>query len=113
MNFREWRDHCLHRLARQIDASADLGLIALAEELRSYTVPSGAVPHRSTATPALGGVAVPLRLSTDRGVLSFISATTVFGTALDIGLSELAIESFFPADEATAATLLAGRDDAP
>jgi hypothetical protein len=35
-------------------------------------------------------------------VLSFFSTTTVFGTPLDITLSELAIESFFPADTATA-----------
>ena len=34
-------------------------------------------------------------------VLSFISTTTVFGTPLDVTLSELAIETFFPADEET------------
>ena len=33
--------------------------------------------------------------------LSLISTITVFGTPLDVTLSELAIESFFPADEAT------------
>ena len=41
------------------------------------------------------------------GVLAFFSTTTVIGTPLDITLSELAIESFFPADEATAAALRA------
>jgi hypothetical protein len=39
--------------------------------------------------------------------LRFISTTTVFGTALDVGLSELAIESFFPADAETARALAA------
>ncbi len=39
------------------------------------------------------------------GVLSFISTTTVFGTPIDVTLSELALESFFPADAATAAAL--------
>jgi hypothetical protein len=38
---------------------------------------------------------------TDGGELAFFSTTTVFGTPLDITLSELAIEAFFPADEAT------------
>jgi hypothetical protein len=54
---------------------------------------------------------VPLELVTDAGVLAFFSTTTVFGTPVDITLSELAIESFFPADANTAATLgrLAGR----
>lgn len=51
---------------------------------------------------------VPLRLATLSGVLSLISTTTVFGTPVDITLSELAIEAFFPADEATT-KLLRGR----
>ena len=45
---------------------------------------------------------VPLRFVTDAGTLSLFSTTTVFGTPVDITLSELAIESFFPADAATA-----------
>ena len=49
--------------------------------------------------------AVPFRLATDAGVLSFISTITVFGTPVDVTLSELALESFFPADPATAAAL--------
>jgi len=48
------------------------------------------------------GFAIPLRLLTKEGELSFISTVTVFGTPIDITLSELAIESFFPADEETA-----------
>ena len=48
---------------------------------------------------------VPLRLRTPGAVLSFISTTMVFGTPLDVTSSELAIESFFPADEATARAL--------
>jgi hypothetical protein len=47
-------------------------------------------------------VAVSFRLATDAGVLSFFSTTTVFGTPVDITLSELALECFFPADPATA-----------
>jgi hypothetical protein len=47
-------------------------------------------------------VPVPLHFASASGVLSFLSTTTVFGTPLDITLSELAIESFFPADAVTA-----------
>lgn len=50
-------------------------------------------------------IAHPLRLRVGDAVLSFISTITVFGTPLDVTLSELAIESFFPADEETAARL--------
>ena len=53
----------------------------------------------------MAAVAVPLRLRSDAGLLSFISTTTVFGTPVDITLEELALESFFPADAETAAAL--------
>ena len=45
---------------------------------------------------------VPLKIRTKLGVLSFLSTTTVFGTPVDVTLSELAIEMFFPADELAA-----------
>ncbi len=104
-NVREWRAHIFGRLARQIDNSGDPVLIALFQELKAYSVPVGAKPFTSTAAEAYGGIAVPLVLTGESGTLSFLSTTTVFGTALDISLSELAIESFFPADQATAATM--------
>jgi hypothetical protein len=47
-------------------------------------------------------LAVPLCLRLPGAALSFFSTTTVFGTPLDVTLSELALELFFPADEATA-----------
>jgi hypothetical protein len=50
-------------------------------------------------------VAVPFRLATDRGVLSFLSTITVFGTPIDVTLSELALECFYPADQATAVAM--------
>jgi len=48
---------------------------------------------------------VPLRLRTDAGELTFLSTVTAFGTATEVTLSELAIETFFPADAATAAAV--------
>jgi hypothetical protein len=48
---------------------------------------------------------VPMRLELGIGTLNLISTTMVFGTPLDITLSELALESFFPADAETAALL--------
>ena len=53
----------------------------------------------------MDGIAIPLRLRTPGGILSFISTVTVFGTPLDITLAELAIESFFPADPQTTEAL--------
>jgi hypothetical protein len=53
-------------------------------------------------------VAVPLRLAVEgQGTLSFLSTTTVFGTPVDVTLSELFVEAFLPADTATAGELRA------
>jgi len=100
-NLAEWRAHLLARLRRQVDVSADPVLAALAAELAAYPAPR--VPHaiRAAGDKDYAGVVVPLQLATEAGVLSFVSTTTVFGTPLDITLSELALESFFPADAAT------------
>ncbi|CAH0341029.1 helix-turn-helix transcriptional regulator [Rhizobium sp. CECT 9324] len=112
VNFSQWRHHLLDRLQQQISASGDPVLRALLMELRELPQPVGrAADHRSPIRDH-GDIAVPLQLKTAAGVLSFLSMTTVFGTPVDITLSELAIESFFPADPATAeilARLMAGK----
>ena len=58
---------------------------------------------------------IPLKLRVGDATLSFISTTTVFGTPVDITLSELALETFFPADVETARALhaMAGSVEAP
>jgi transcriptional regulator with XRE-family HTH domain len=106
VNLAEWRGHLLARLRQQIDASADAVLIDLHRELSGYPMPSP--PNASMATEiARGGVVAPLNLQTDAGPLALFSTTTVFGTPIDVTLAELAIEAFFPADEATAEQLRA------
>ena len=105
-NLRQWRAHVLERIAHQAAVSADQVLIDLLAELKSYALPRASASDAGPNVLADGGdVFVPLQLESDVGVLSLISTTTVFGTPLDITLSELAIESFFPADLATAAAL--------
>ena len=52
-------------------------------------------------------VVLPMRLRVGEAELSFLSTTTVFGSPLDVTVAELAIESFYPADAATAAAMLA------
>ena len=76
-------------------------LVDLLAELRAYPPPAGDGQEARTSR-GYAGVAVPFELRTEAGVLAFISTTTVFGTPVDITLSELALETFFPADEATA-----------
>lgn len=100
VNLSEWRTHLLERLRRQIDLTADPVLMSLLDEVRRFPAGDGQT-RRSSLARDYAGVVVPLELRTEAGVLAFFSTTTVFGTPLDITLSELAIESFFPADAAT------------
>jgi hypothetical protein len=114
-NLEQWREHVLSRLEAQVRVSADRVLVALLDELRALGASgegaAAARPsrdERASSSEPLAGVAVPFQLDSERGRLSFLSTTTVFGTPIDITLSELAIEAFLPADAATAAALRAG-----
>jgi len=129
-NLAEWHEHVTARLRRQIDVTADPVLIDLLREFSEYpgaklkskevsskeespksdsrtlAVAPGAARSRG-AQPGHENlpehaVVVPFRLNTVFGLLSFFTTTTVFGTPVDVTLSELAIESFYPADTATA-----------
>jgi len=103
-NLRQWRRHLLTRLRQQIEVTADPVLDRLLRELRDYPLPAARAENAVAAVPETdyGGVAVPLRLATDGGTLSLLSTTTVFGTPVEVTLSEMALESFFPADADTA-----------
>ncbi|HEY6548864.1 MAG TPA: helix-turn-helix transcriptional regulator [Vicinamibacteria bacterium] len=105
-NLAEWREHVLSRLRHQVDLSADPVLAALRDEIASYPVPRQEhAPQREPGGEACAGVVVPFQLVTEGGVLSFFTTTTIFGTPIEVSLSELAIEAFFPADAATAERL--------
>ncbi len=102
-NLGQWRGHLLARLRAQIAVTADESLTALHDELLAYPC---AEPEPPT-DPHAAGVVVPLRLRVGGADLAFFGTVTTFGTPLDITVAELAIESFFPADAATAAALRA------
>jgi transcriptional regulator with XRE-family HTH domain len=101
VNLAEWRSHILHRLRQQIDLSADPDLLALRRELSGYAIAT--TPHN----PTTNGFVVPLCIRTRVGLLSFMSTTMVFGTPVDVTLSEIAVEALFAADEATRAIVRA------
>lgn len=95
VNLAEWKSHLLDRLTRQVRSSGDPALEALYGELRGYPAP--AAPQH----PSASQIVSPLVLDSPVGALSFLSTTTIFGTAVEVTLSEIAVESFFPADEVT------------
>jgi transcriptional regulator with XRE-family HTH domain len=100
-NLAEWRAHLLERLRRQITAAPDPVLDDVLQELIQYPAPAA----EPSVSVDYAGVLVPLRLRTGAGTLSFFSTTTVFGTPVEVTLSELAIEAFFPADQETLSIL--------
>jgi len=104
LNLGEWRAHLLGRLRRQVAQTADPVLTGLLEELLTYPC---ADPVPEVEVPGPGDIFVPLRLRHKDVDLTFFSTVSTFGTPLDITVSELVIESFFPADTATAEYLRA------
>ncbi|MDF1505618.1 helix-turn-helix transcriptional regulator [Roseisolibacter sp. H3M3-2] len=105
-NLPAWRAHVLERLRRDAELTADPALADLLGELRGYPAYGVSRAGEAGAEDPLP-VIVPLRLRTPAGVLAFVSTTTVFGTAVDATAAELAIETFLPADAATAEALRA------
>jgi hypothetical protein len=102
-NLGEWRAHLLFRLRRQVELTADATLIELLREVSDYPAPAGKPAQLKGIEH---DIAVPFRIRIDGGILSFFSMTTVFGTPVDVMLSELALELFFPADAETAAAVV-------
>jgi transcriptional regulator with XRE-family HTH domain len=103
VNLNEWVDHALGSLRRQVAVTGDDALRALEQELAEYAREMGVPPEPARDAPR--AVAIPLRLRTDDGELAFITMIATFGTALDVTLAELSIETFLPADDATAQAL--------
>lgn len=96
VNLAEWSSHLLERLHHQCEATADPELLKLYNDLKAYPMPARSGPL------AADNVAIPFKMRLGDDVLSFISTTMVFGTPVDVTLSELALETFFPADDLTA-----------
>jgi transcriptional regulator with XRE-family HTH domain len=105
VNLGEWRAHLLARLRRQATVTGDPALARLLNEVRGYPCDD---PEPDVELPGAGEVFVPLRVRHGDRELAFFSTVTTFGTPLDVTVSELAIESFFPADAVTADALRRG-----
>jgi transcriptional regulator with XRE-family HTH domain len=97
-NFTEWAWHVLNALSAELDRNPDKRLAALHAELSEY-VPAARVG------PGHLGFAVPLQLRTPLGELRLMTTITSFATAVDVTVSELKLEAFLPADQATADAL--------
>lgn len=97
----EYAAHIVSRLRRQAERAATTGLRALLGEMVGYCRSAGLDP---TAQPR-DRIVLPLRLRHPDQELALFSTVSVLGAPLDVTLDEVAIESFFPADDATAGYL--------
>jgi hypothetical protein len=105
VNLNQWREHLFARLRQQIHQTGDEGLANLLTELMAYPAQPADTAQRLDGEHP--GVLMPFLFQTPAGTLHLISTTTVFGSPVDITLQELALETFFPGDEATADALRA------
>ena len=96
----------IQRVHREIAANpSDEAMKNFLEELLSYPgVPS---PWRWLDFDDIPPPFLTMNYRWNNSLLRLFSTVTTFGTAQDVALQELRIESFFPADEATRAALTA------
>ncbi|MYW43603.1 helix-turn-helix domain-containing protein [Streptomyces sp. SID486] len=99
-NLREWRGHLLAQMEREIALHRSDRLRVLYEEVAAYPVPEEP-PGAEPAEP-VPYFALPLRIEHAGRILSFVSSISTFNTPMDVTVAELAIETFLPADPATA-----------
>ncbi|MFH9087239.1 helix-turn-helix domain-containing protein [Streptomyces sp. NPDC017673] len=99
-NLREWRGHLLAQMEREIALHRSDRLRALYEEVAAYPVPEE--PVDGEPAEPVPYFALPLRIEHAGRVLSFVSSISTFNTPMDVTVAELAIETFLPADPATA-----------
>lgn len=102
-NLGQWRRYLFERLRQQIQATGDLELQSLLNELKTYCEPNE-TRNVELAGERLG-VLMPFQFKTEHGTLNLVSTITVFGSPVDITLQEMALETFLPADAFTAGVL--------
>ncbi|MGH9209059.1 MAG: helix-turn-helix domain-containing protein [Acidimicrobiales bacterium] len=110
VNLDEWVDHVIGGLARQHALSPDDTLRCLRNEMVDYARVAGFEPRTHLGS---GRVAVPMHLRVPEGSVRLLVTIATFGTALDVTLSELTIETFLPADAQTSEILRSRADPTP
>jgi hypothetical protein len=96
VNYGAWRAHLLRQVRQHAAAAPSQHLQDLLAEAAGY-------PDRPSTSPTHTGptFALPLELQVEHAVLRMYCTVATFGTPLDVAASELAIETFLPADETT------------
>jgi transcriptional regulator with XRE-family HTH domain len=103
LNFEDWSRHLLAQLRQLVETSASPKLAALLEEVSAY--PNLAHLDHSRLSFDDVELVLPMRYRHDGEELALFTTVTIFATAVDVTVGELAVEMFFPADAETEALL--------
>ncbi len=93
-NLGPWRAHLLRQVRQHAAAAPSTSLDSLLAEAEAF-------PHPEHDASEGGAFALPMLLRVGEQTLRLFSTVATFGTPLDVAVSELAIETFLPADPAT------------
>lgn len=93
-NLGPWRAHLLRQVRQHAASAPSESLEALLAEVEAF-------PHLTHAALEGGTFALPMQLRVGDTLLQFFTTVATFGTPLDVAASELAIETFLPADSIT------------
>lgn len=109
VNFAEWAAYLLGQIRRTVARTGDAELEAIEAEVRAYPNVVALGNRPLPAPPDDPVLLVPVTMVGADGVeLSMFTTLTTFGTPRDVTLDELAVELFFPADDATDRAMRAG-----
>ncbi len=100
-NFAAWAGYLTGQLRQQVENSGDADLQALLDEVSHYP----GVPSEPPPPGPADRVIVAVRFATPDGDLALFTTIATLGAPTDVTAAELAIETFYPADEPTAALL--------
>ena len=100
-NFAAWAGRLLGQLREQVEHSGDADLAALLEEVSRYP----GVPAEPPPPGPADRVVTAVRYATPEGDLALFTTIATLGAPTDVTAAELAIETFYPADEQSAAIL--------
>lgn len=96
VNFAEYASHVLARIRRIVNHSPDPVLSAVLDEFAEFDIEPSTLAE---------GVVLPLVLDVDGAEVRMFSTIATFGAPREVTVSELAIETFYPADAASAAVM--------
>lgn len=105
LNLDEWSTYLLGQLLRASVLIGDIEFQRLIDEVAGYPHVAARGDRRKWSIAEEPQILVPLQLDLGNGELSLFTTITIFGTPQDVTLSELAIELFYPADDASEALL--------